>query len=97
MDKSRLVDRLVLHWVDNTSAIAGLVKGYSPKSDTGRIINSLQVRLSVLMCSPWFAYVPSAQNIADAPSRGDYDLLNSMGSTLIECMVSEFSFLVLVY
>ena len=90
MDKSRLVDRLVLHWVDNTSAIAGLVKGYSPKSDTGRIINSLQVRLSVLMCSPWFAYVPSAQNIADAPSRGDFELLNSMGSTPIECTVPAF-------
>ena len=51
IDKARLKDRLVLHWIDNTSAVAGLVKGYSPKSDTGRIINSLQVRLSVLMCS----------------------------------------------
>ena len=35
-----LAGRRVIHFIDNTSAIAGLVKGYSRAIDSGRIVNA---------------------------------------------------------
>jgi len=90
VDPARIKDRNVLHWVDNTSAIAGMVKGYSKQSDTGRILNAFQVRLSSVFCSPWVAYVPSEQNIADAPSRGDFSVLEELGSEKIDLKLPAF-------
>ena len=86
-----LEDRYALHWVDNTSAVAGLIKGYSSKSDTGRILNALQFLLAGLSCVPWFAYVPSGQNVADAPSRGEFQELLDVGSELLVMKLPEFN------
>ncbi len=76
--------------MDNTSAVAGLIKGYSSKSDTGRVLNALQFLLAGLSCVPWFAYVPSGQNVADAPSRGEFQELQEVGSELLVMKLPEF-------
>ena len=91
VDRDILRDRYVLHWVDNTSAVAGLIKGYSSKSDTGRVLNALQFMLASLSCVPWFAYVPSEQNVADAPSRGEFGDLRKRGSIEVTMRLPEFS------
>jgi hypothetical protein len=74
------VDRQVIHWVDNTSAVAGLLKGYSSVADSARIVHAFWAIASALGSDVWFEYVPSKANIADAPSRNDCSYVESLGS-----------------
>ena len=39
------------------------------KEDSARIVDSFAKRVASLGFRPWFEYVPSAQNVADLPSR----------------------------
>ena len=64
-----LTGRDVIHWVDNTSAIAALTKGYSSRPDSARLVHALHAWCAVTQTSIWFEYVPSKANAADEPSR----------------------------
>ena len=75
MPSYRLLDRSAIFWIDNLSAKYGLQKAYSKVEDSGRIINAFKVKQASLRLRSWFEYVPSAQNIADLPSRGRWDKL----------------------
>ena len=59
----------VVHFVDNTSAIAGLVKGSSPQADSQAMIFAFHLREVELQMQVWFAYIESKANVADMPSR----------------------------
>ena len=61
----------VLHWVDNTSSLAGVAKGYSGVPDSARLVHALHASLAGMRCAVWFEYVRSAANISDEPSRLD--------------------------
>ena len=63
--------RRVLHWVDNTSAIAALAKGYSSAPDSARLVHAFHATAGGLGCACYFEYVRSAANVADLPSRVD--------------------------
>ena len=65
----------VVHWIDNTAALSGLVKGYSAKPDSARIIHAFHALNVPLQANVWFEYVRSAANIADFPSRGQFAML----------------------
>jgi len=65
--------RRTIHFIDNTSAIAGLVKGYSSAPDSGLIVNAFHAYNLGLGAEPFFEYVRSEANVADAPSRGMID------------------------
>ena len=56
--------------IDNTSAIAGLVSGYSAAVDSGKIVNAFHAYNVGLQSEPYFEYVRSEANVADLPSRG---------------------------
>jgi hypothetical protein len=60
----------VLHFIDNTSALASLVKGYSWASDSSQIVHSFWALVLAITVDMWFEHVRSAANIADWPSRG---------------------------
>ena len=75
--------RSAIMWIDNLSAKYGLQKGYSKVPDSGRIINAFRLKQASLGMTIWFEYVPSKQNIADLPSRRDFELLRTLGSTWI--------------
>ena len=60
----------VLHFVDNTSAVYGLVKGYSAQPDSAGVILAFHLCGLALRCGVWFNYVASKANVADLPSRG---------------------------
>ena len=60
----------VVHYIDNTSALYGLVKGYSPRPDSLRIIRAFHVANVALGANVWFNYVATKANVADLPSRG---------------------------
>lgn len=71
--------RYAIHFVDNTSAIAGLVKGYSGKLDSAMIVMSASTISIQLHCVNWYAYVNTKANIADFPSRFEMlELLNAL-------------------
>jgi hypothetical protein len=75
-----LKGRRVVHWIDNTSAIAALVKGYSGSPDSVRILHAFAAFSLGLDTSSWFLWVPSKANIADLPLRNDFALLEELGS-----------------
>ena len=90
----RLRGRRVMHWIDNSSACAALVKGYSSAVDSGRIVHALHATLAGLGVRAWFEYVRTDANVSDKPSREDlsatrYALGECMGDSLREELVSE--------
>ena len=56
-----------------------LVKGYSGAPDSARIVNLYHSEVARLLVTPWLEYVHTDDNIADLPSRGDFDLLELLG------------------
>ena len=66
-----LAGRPVIHWIDNTSALAALVKGYSGVPDSARLIHVFHAWNSGAQARVWFEYVPTKENPADEPSRAD--------------------------
>ena len=57
-------------WIDNSSAVAALVKGYSGKPDCARLVNMFHFAIARLgLASLWIDYVASESNPADVPSR----------------------------
>ena len=68
-------------FIDNDSARYGLIRGYSPVLDSSRIISESWMFDAVLGTASWFARVPTASNIADAPSRLDFTALERMSGS----------------
>ena len=64
-----LAGRNVIHWIDNTSALAALTKGYSGLPDSARLVHVFHAWATATGTAVWFEYVPSAANVADLPSR----------------------------
>ena len=62
--------RQVIHFIDNTWALAAMVKGYAAPIDSGLIVNAYHAYAAGLRTDTFFEYVRSAANIADLPSRG---------------------------
>jgi hypothetical protein len=75
-----LRDRKLTHWIDNTGALSAMIKGYARAADLARIVFAFAALNLGLTCSPWFEYIASAANIADLPSRGDFELLHELGA-----------------
>ena len=61
--------RSVIHFIDNTSVIAALAKGYSNMPDSARLVHTFHAWQAGAMCDIWFEYVPTKANPADEPSR----------------------------
>ena len=61
----------VIHWVDNTSALSAMTKGYSGVPDSARLVHLFHAWNLGARAACWFEYVPTAANPADKPSRVD--------------------------
>ena len=79
---SRLAGRHVIHFIDNTSACAGLVKGYASSIDSGLMVNAFHAFNVGLRVDVFFEYVRSKANIGDLPSRLAMDELWEMFETI---------------
>ena len=66
---ARLQGRLVIHFIDNDAARAGLVKGYSPSLASCALIAEAALEDVRLQAASWYARVPTLSNVADHPSR----------------------------
>ena len=73
------------HFIDNSAARAGIIKGSSNKPDSARVIDALHVELVALSCQPWFGFVYSEDNLADDPSRGEWRTLTRLDAQRREC------------
>eukprot|EP00966_Prymnesium_polylepis_P215970 4999893-Prymnesium_polylepis.1 len=63
------LDSEVIHFVDNTSAVYGLVKGYSARPDSAGVILAFHL-CGLARRLVQLNYVASKANVADLPSRG---------------------------
>ena len=87
-----LKGRRVIHWIDNTAALAGIAKGYSSKPDSARIIHSFHALGLSVQADVHFEYVASEANVADLPSRGEFEFLTTnLGSTLVPLRIPPLS------
>ena len=67
----------MVFFIDNDSARHGLISGYSPLLRSAALISATLVELARIGAFAWFARVPSASNIADGPSRLDFEKLRA--------------------
>ena len=86
-----LSNRDVIHFIDNTAAVAGIAKGYSTKPDSARIIHAYHALNVRMKAQVHFEWVKSEANIADLPTRGKFELLREYASTEIPLMVPPIS------
>ena len=80
----QLRGRDIIHFIDNSGAEAGLVRGYSRDVDSARMASIFHTVAAALGANVWFEYVASKANIADLPSRGDFELLRSPSFSAVE-------------
>jgi hypothetical protein len=86
-----LSNRDVFHYIDNTAAVAGIAKGYSAKPDSARIIHAYHALNVKMQAQVHFEWVKSEANIADLPTRGQFELLQEFASKEIPLIVPPIS------
>ena len=64
-----LYNKDITWFIDNSAALASLIKSSSPKETMAKICLVSHMALSKLVCRPWFEWVDSASNVADPLSR----------------------------
>jgi len=68
-NQEALSGKAVMLFVDNTAALNALLKSTSPDDVTASLIRFFWSVIATRSIDIWIEWVPSAQNIADAPSR----------------------------
>ena len=82
----QLTSALVMHWVDNQSALWALVKGDTGNRNALGIVHSTALAQMRLRARVWYEYVESEANIADLPSRLDFTFVGRLRRQFdIEC------------
>ena len=82
--QSALAGRNVLIFIDNDSAREALIRGYSPAWPSAELIATTWLALAQCRCRPWFARVPGPSNIADGPSRLQFETAGRLGAVLCD-------------
>ena len=70
-----LVNRTFRIWTDNSGAEGAVARGGSPQPDHNCIIHRIWSFAYLNFMNPWFGRVPSDDNVADGPTRGDHRVL----------------------
>jgi hypothetical protein len=70
----------VIYFIDNNSARFSLITGASPVLQSLRIIHEGWLLDAASLSLPWYARVPSVSNVADYPSRLQFDLMRMLSS-----------------
>ena len=71
--RDTLLNRPSLWFIDNESARYTLIKGFSPSISMFSLVKEVSFLDASSPCGAWYERVPSLSNIADLPSRGEYD------------------------
>ena len=86
---SLLVDCRCIHFVDNDSASACLVKGYSPKVDSCELVGLYWLSASTSRVDTYIDRVESKSNLADGPSRFDDTILIQLKSKPVQPQIPQ--------
>ena len=78
-----LRDTKLFHFVDNDSAAACLVKGYSPQVDSSPLVGDYWLKAAAAGLDVYIDRVESKSNLADGPSRLDYQMVHSLGGKYV--------------
>ena len=84
-----LVGRRVVVWSDNTGAEAAAARGTAKQFDHGCLAHCLWLRAAQLGIEMYIKRVPTKDNIADLPSRGEFGLLKWMGASQKTAMLDS--------
>ena len=77
----QLQGKRLIHFVDNDSASACLVRGYSPLVDSCALVGEYWLTACHYSIDPYIERVESKSNIADGPSRLDLSILHELKAT----------------
>jgi len=72
--------RNVIIYSDNTGAEAATRKGTTKNFDQHSLVHCMWKRFAELHVGVWVVRVPTKDNIADCPSREQYELLGKIGA-----------------
>lgn len=81
--------RRVVIWSDNTGAQAAAGSGAARAFDHACLAHGLWVKIAQLRCLARVERVPTDENIADDPSRGEFGLLRQLGAVRIDPHLDE--------
>ena len=84
---SLLVGMDVIHFVDSETALGALIKGCSPRTDTSRLVGAYWLRAARLRAFIYLDRVESKSNLADGPSRYDFQRMQAMGAERSDAVV----------
>ena len=79
--------REVIHFIDNSGAMACLIKDYSADLDSARLVHAFWGLACALEIDVWFEFVYSEANIADWPSRGRLGFAEELGARVVKRVV----------
>ena len=79
--------RQIIHFVDNDAAASSLVKGYSPKADSCALAGSYWILAAKHEIESYIDRVESKSNLADGPSRVNFDLMASLQASFTQPIV----------
>ena len=69
----------VRHFVDNQPALNSIIRGSSKQDDLNSLVGSVWYGCASKLQSYWGQYVRSKTNIADGPSRQEFQLMKQLG------------------
>ena len=78
---NQLAGSQIIHFVDNESAAAGLVRGYSSKADSSSLIGEYWLLAAKYSLEIYVDRVESKSNISDGPSRLSFDEMKLLKAT----------------
>ena len=82
--RTKLANRRVILFSDNTGAEKSAVKGSAQASDHNEIVHEIWTYAFEHGIKLWIERVPSEDNISDCPSRQEYELMTALGATWCE-------------
>ena len=65
--------RSAIFFQDNAWALSSLISGYASRPDMGRVVNAVHLAQFALEVRVWFEWIPSDANLADLPSRAEWE------------------------
>jgi hypothetical protein len=82
-----LANRTFRVWTDNSGAEGAVARGGSAQRDHNAIIHQIWTYAYTCYMNPWFARVPSDDNVSDGPTRGDHRVVRALGALKVVAQV----------
>ena len=76
-------------WSDNTGSESTARRGSAKAWDHCRIVHSLWAKAAMLRAHMVVDRVPTAENVADCPSREEYGLMRALHCIFVEPVLDE--------